>query len=278
MPEILTMRICRQLRGLPNPKPLAIEYSVWLAAAKAVVTGALLLSRETKINLLVLFVVVALSIPGGYRMFYKRLNKTHAMSMSMPTPARVQAAYMDPQPRHPSVHRMVPTRTLKWLNDLMAQQFARLELPADTRVAQFRGVASETFGFEPLAIVGPDLDEAWVYAMVWDARMLPTLEADSLAIAEGNAETVDPATAQTARIVAGQSVSVPWEIRVELRDFGYVTPPSTVTLVRARIAGSAVPGSRYVTFFMDTDGDPTTAADFASVPVRWWQIGEFAEE
>ncbi len=193
------------------------------------------MTRETKINLVFLAVILALMLPGAFFMFAKRVYDYERPSMAMPTPMRIDAVYIDPQPRHPSVERFVPPRILTWHRKVLARQFDQLPPMEGGRWAQLEARASTYRNFELLGVAQRP-DTTYIYVLLWDPTLLPRLSSSLFEVEVADARELEKANwqAASASIDAASPQPLPFEIDRELRNLGYVDPPDAVMLLRLK--------------------------------------------
>lgn len=183
------------------------------------------MKRETRINLLVIAIILAVMIPGGVRLAHLAYTEGRGPSAS-PTPARKAVAYMDPRPFDPSIPRVAPPATVAWLEGI-AHRFA----PPDTQPAAAQRSMSAHLRFELLRHVYADREQQFV-VIIWHRAAEPvnfTLTADS--------------RAHRCETLARDTLALPPRVRRELLAIGYETAPTAVTVMhlRATAPGLAAP-------------------------------------
>ncbi|MEM6315164.1 MAG: hypothetical protein AAF743_13810 [Planctomycetota bacterium] len=148
--------------------------------------------RETKINWIIVTVLIVGSVPGALRVWYKRYTE-EGRRVAMPDTARPAVPYMLPLDT-PTKDRIVPPFTGKWLRSL-----------AEARLG------------DNLAMVH---------------RMDPALATEVAAEAPGKSlEIAWDGTTAAAWIADGATrMPLPDAIREELRDNGFVKPPKAIAL------------------------------------------------
>lgn len=151
--------------------------------------------RETKINLVIVTLLVVGSVPGAVRVFYKRYTD-EGRRLALPDTARPTVPYMFPLAT-PTKQRVVPEQTAAWIRSLAT---GRLDGP-----------------FEVLHEMSPDrtvetaarAEDGTVLEIAWDG------ETAAAWIAEG-----------------APRIPLPAAVAEELRNGGYVKPPKAIALRR----------------------------------------------
>ena len=189
------------------------------------------MKRETRINLIFLAFILAAMLPAAFRMYAKRVNDPERPNMAMPTVMRSDAVYIDPQPQHPSVRFVVPQRLLRWHDKMLAKQFEQHPPTADGNWSRLNGAASTGRTFELLA-VADNPDGYFVYLLLWDQSVLPRLSSKSFDLQFSPNIKAGGWQEAPVSIEAASPQPMPYEIRRELKNLGYINPPQSVTLLR----------------------------------------------
>ncbi|MEM8873968.1 MAG: hypothetical protein AAGD32_06875 [Planctomycetota bacterium] len=148
--------------------------------------------RETKINWIIVAILIVGSVPGAVRVWYKRYTED-GRRVALPDTARPEVPYMLPV-ETPTKDRIVPPLTAQWLASL-----------ADARLGDNVAMAH---------------------------RMNPQLTIETVAEAPGKTLEIAWNGELAATWIAGGATRMPLPdaIRMELRDYGYVKPPRAVAL------------------------------------------------
>jgi len=192
------------------------------------------MSRETKINLVFIIVFVTLVIPGGLRLFYKKLYEEVPRPIDLRSPRKVGVAYVDPAPQDPAQPRVVPAAVEKWLTTLSRQAvegtddvLAQAELSG--QVSQLNRV------FEPVTLLA-HRETATLWVLVWR----PELLSDPAATAEVAAQRSEEADFEPISVaeVSLTDQAVPKPVRQGLQAAGYIDPPPRVGWLRLKLSES----------------------------------------
>ncbi|HEX8524038.1 MAG TPA: hypothetical protein VF669_17425 [Tepidisphaeraceae bacterium] len=176
------------------------------------------MSRETKLNLIVLGVVLALLAPGAVLLVKKRMRPS-LRNAWMPESVRRTVAVMVPGETPPGMERVFPSHTDAWVREVMklrgvtgpmARDAAGLPVMSERRTVQ-------------LINVRQDGNATVVTAIVWDVRQKDQHEAWFLHLGQKVGENV-----QVAEDLRGEQVEVPSLVREELGENGAMRPPKTV--------------------------------------------------
>ncbi|MGF1632372.1 MAG: hypothetical protein ACFCVE_00855 [Phycisphaerae bacterium] len=209
--------------------------------------------RETKANLLFLIGFLVLSLPGAVILFNKKLDPAEP-AMYLPAPSRDQIPYMAPQVGFQYVNRFVPPVTAAWVRQTaMAQMDATglyLEdgvdgpaMPAMSRRRQFQVVARTGRG-----------DQQRLGVMVWD----DTTDLSYAWLVDGTEVTAGRPEAMQARPLLPSVVK-------ELKDMGFVKPPTAVTWLELPVPGGVL-GRTGVTLRLEAaDARPAWTDTFEAV-------------
>jgi hypothetical protein len=184
------------------------------------------MTRETKSNLIFLVIFLALSLPGAVILVKKKmLPGASPAPLSRPDPVRRQLPYMAPQVTSDKVVRYVPPMTRQWLIE----------------VDRSRGGTGEFLVRErqpPLSVdrtvqvLNVNVTDSSVSLIIWnDVR-------DVRDVIDVNVE-ID---SRRAKHIDFHAIDVPPEIRRELQDGGFVTPPRRIVWGRATASGPFTKG------------------------------------
>lgn len=195
------------------------------------------MTRETRLNLVVLAVVIALLAPGGVILFKRKLEPT-VRPMYLPDPVPRTVAYLSPFATPPGKTRVEPPRLAEWVESL-----ARARIKPTTAGA---AAAMGTSAAGPLAALtstpGPrvirprDRDglpvlsdkKTFQLAALEDANRQLRLWVIAWADAPDGTETWTMVTADgsaVGREVVAERIEIPRLIREELGENGVLRPP-----------------------------------------------------
>lgn len=171
------------------------------------------MSRETRWNLVFLVVIVALVLPGGIKLFMKKLDPDEP-AMYLPTPLRAEVAYLDPHPQWRGVKRVVPDEVGSWVRSL-----ARDRLEGVSGGGRWlRGAASKGGAFEVAALAVDDRGSVERLGVVgWSGKLVGAGRAASFSW-DGSPCGID----------RFEAVVVPPAVREALRDVGLTVPAEVV--------------------------------------------------
>ena len=188
---------------------------------------------ENKANLIFLVVLVLALIPGGYKLFVKKLDPSQP-AMYLPEPVARSIAYVAPLPAPPgSVARVVPPRTAAWVASLVRANSGAERVEMAGPASDPQPLVGDRWGFqvasvEPAPGDGADVNGAGgvrVGMVVWDKRAYAGVDWFTF-----TAEFPGGATA-TAKPDAVRAVVLPMPVRRELQEFGFIDPPEQVLWV-----------------------------------------------
>lgn len=220
------------------------------------------MSRETRVNLILLAVLVVAMAPGGYILFKKKIDPT-ARPMNRPDFARRHLVFIDPTPAPRDLPRLMPSMTATWVSDLARREMASgmLTLPpaqeetdaepspplpimSERRLAQVVSVRGYADGFD-------------LGLLVWN---LPrgTKSASLSAEISGGAE----ADESDSSVIASQTLTLPAAIKRDLQQSGLPAPPQQVLWAITRITGASASGP--ITLSIDVDADGIRLTDTVS--------------
>lgn len=217
------------------------------------------MTRENRINTIVVLVVLALMLPGGVILFRKK-SQPGERPIGSPDPVKVSTAYMDPYPAE-SYKRLAPVRTLQWVAGLAyenttgdVERISRAHdnsavVPAIAREQRVRLSVGEAIFYTDVASGSTEAQvmstgrrfqliskgqspTPWIRILLWQENVAP----GSLVA------TVD---GQPAAVLVATRHEIPKAVRHDLQDAGFVLPPGNVTVLD--IAGATTqPSPRVV--------------------------------
>ena len=172
------------------------------------------MTRETRLNLIFLGVILAVMLPGAVMLFRKKMDPT-APPMFMPDYVRRRLPYMAPQQAPQGVVRVIPDVTGAWVTRLNRERGGgeqvlledRHPVVSDDHTVQVTGVKNTE--------AGTTLD-----LLVWAPATQVTVTCGE----------------QAARIAKVENLSMPQEVKKELMNWGVVRPPHTIVWVEAQFA------------------------------------------
>ena len=180
------------------------------------------MKRETRINLLLLAVFLAISLPGAVILFQKKLEPG-AARMDQPDAVVRQLPYMAPMPVPPGVKWIIPPRTRQWLEGLNRRFGTGGLLSANDDAQRWQPVISDDHLVQVVS-VSPSGPRLILSLLIWD----PALENE----ATDYSFTANVAGQSVpARIQSSQPVAVPDEIKRELMSLNLIRPPAKVTWI-----------------------------------------------
>ena len=184
------------------------------------------MTRETKLNLIFIAILLPLLAPGGYMLFKAKLDP-NARPMYLPKAVRQEAAYMDPMER-PGIHRVTPAKTTHWAGEIVTMTMGG---SGTGRGDVYAGEISELRSFE---LVAQRFDDAgaWRLGLVlWDPALIDRAESLQFEV--------------NGKPVASPKIAIfltPNDVALELRDLGYVLPPKRVAVAALTVDGQAADG------------------------------------
>jgi hypothetical protein len=172
------------------------------------------MTRETRLNLIFLGVLLAVMLPGAVMLFRKKLDPT-APPMYMPDYVRRRLPYMAPQQAPEGVVRVIPDVTGAWVARINRERGGGDQVLLDDR----HPVVSEDHTVQVMGM--KDSGEGTrVALLVWAPATQFTV------MSRG----------QTARIAKVEDLAMPPEVKKELMNWGVVQPPARVEWVEAQFA------------------------------------------
>lgn len=167
------------------------------------------MTRETRINLIFIVVLVVLLLPGGIMLFRAKLDP-NARRMFKPDVIRPDSVYINYDDHRPSTPRIVPPLTGQWVQ----QQAQRLLHPdVRPRLYWLKGIASENYRFELAAMASSAETGSFLAVLTWDPKMV---------------EPVFTIDGQPVTLINHFTIEVAPKVREELQNEGFVQPPSHV--------------------------------------------------
>ena len=175
------------------------------------------MKRDTRLNLIFLAVFLAVTVPGGVKLFKKRLDPA-APPLFMPDYVRRRLPYMAPQQTPAQVTRYVPDKTGEWVAEVTREQgggsvlmHARQPIVSDDHQVQVVTVTPR------LALI------------VWDPSFGTFESSYNVSVTVGG-HVVD------APVTAARRVDVPEAVKKELMYEGVVRPPREVVWLTASVS------------------------------------------
>jgi hypothetical protein len=173
------------------------------------------MTRETRLNLIVLAIVLAVLTPGGVILFRKKLQPT-LKPMAMPHAVQQEHAYLSPLETPPGIKRVEPPHTARWIEGIVRE---RIGTRAVVRPVDRDGLPlmSEKRSFEVVACEPAD-GEIRVWLLLWDREPVRD-ETWSVKTSDGE---------RSLRPTETRSIEVPPLVREELGETGVLRPPHEV--------------------------------------------------
>jgi hypothetical protein len=181
------------------------------------------MTRETRLNLIFLAILLAILTPGAVILFHKKLQPT-IKPMGTPEAVQREVAYMSPGMTPPGKTRVEPPQTARWIEALVRDRIGEPRTLADdhrqiTRPTDPDGLPlmSDRKSFQ-LVAAEPLESEIRLWLLLWDYD--PARE-ETWSVKLADAE-------QKFRIVDTRPVEVPPIVRDELGETGITRPPHEV--------------------------------------------------
>lgn len=230
------------------------------------------MTRETRINLIVLGVLVVGMAPGAVILFNKKYDPT-ARPMNQPDFVKRHMVFIDPTPAPPTIRRMMPAVTAAWVNDLARQrvgvgmmtvtepghvgdegqaQGRALPVMSERRLAQVVSVREFADGFD-LALLVWNLPRGTRSASL----RLGLVSDDATATTTTTTTTNEPSVAPTIQVTSSELMPVPAAIKRDLQYSGYPSPPQQALWAVARVnfpENHPIPTTLSVSITCDADG------------------------
>jgi hypothetical protein len=230
------------------------------------------MSRETRINLIVLGVLLVALAPGAVILFNKKYDPT-ARPMNQPDFVKRHLVFLDPTPAPASIRRMMPTVTAAWVNDLSRQRFGvgMMTLGPDhvgddstTDDGQPQPVMSEK-RLAQVVTVREFADGIDVGLLVWNLPRGTKSAALRLeALVEGAPEA---AASPTVEVTSSELLTIPAAIKRDLQLSGYPGPPQQALWAVARVSfPESQPAPAMLTLWISCDADGAIRSDVAHFP------------
>lgn len=173
------------------------------------------MTRETRLNLIVLAVVLAILTPGAVILFRKKLEPT-LKPMAMPHAVQREHAYLSPLETPPGKKRVEPPHTAKWIEGLVRERIGERKIVRPL-AADGLPLVSERKTFEVVAVERlDDACRAWV--IVWR----PDEAGEERWTVDREGVTAD------IRATNAAMLRVPPFVREELGEAGLLRPPHSV--------------------------------------------------
>ncbi|MCC7205240.1 MAG: hypothetical protein IT441_09180 [Phycisphaeraceae bacterium] len=187
------------------------------------------LSRETRLNLIVLAVLLVLLTPGAVILVRKQLAATSRTEF-LRDPVRVDAAYLDPTDLPSHIRRVVPAPVTAWLHTLPDTSSL-----TDARITWHQGLVSLRRKFEVVTVIPPAPGSCRISLASWDPAM--TRAAANVAF---NSD------AGVIALLTTRAVDIPDPVRESLKSAGWTTPPHRLGWfeLELRPRPSAVPATQ----------------------------------
>jgi hypothetical protein len=181
------------------------------------------MTRETRLNLIVLAIVLAILAPGGVILFRKKLQPT-LKPMAAPHAVQREHAYLSPLEAPPGIKRVEPAHTARWIEGVVRARIGDARTLRDAGRTIIRPtdrdglpLVSEKKTFQVVAAEALE-SEVRVWLMLWDAEP----------VREETWSVKTPADEPPFRIVATLPIEVPPLVREELGETGVLRPPHEV--------------------------------------------------
>ncbi len=177
--------------------------------------------REAKLNLIFLLVILAASLPGVIMLLRKRA--TEDVRPMLPPPVRNSFAYMDPNPGNFELVRINPPLTSDFVcslaNNLL--KFGPDDLKTLVPRPDFRAVMSVKRDYQIVA-TSKDGSMNKVIFLGWNRRLKSIAERYTFQ-ARTTADQIVPG-----RVTGCASEKLGLDMISELKNYGFIVPPSTV--------------------------------------------------
>ena len=178
------------------------------------------MTRETRLNLIFLAIILAILTPGAVILFRKKLQPT-LKPMAMPHAVQREHAYLSPLETPPGKKRVEPPHTAKWIEALVRQR-----VPRDANVHRPQSpdglpLISDRKSFEVVAVEAAD-DTVRLWLILWQPNVVVPREL-WIFRGEGSEVAEAPVKAEPAELI-----EVPPLVREELGELGVVRPPREI--------------------------------------------------
>ncbi len=171
------------------------------------------MGKETRANLIFILVLIPLLAPGAIALVRKSME-TGSAPLAAPPITRTEYAYIDPWDRPTARQRVVPPKTLRFMQAQAEKRFT----PADgAEVQPFEAVVSSRRTFEVVAAARTPDGAVRIAVAAWNPALTEAAAAaqwqlDGHALDYGGFETV----------------ALPEPVRQELVQLSYVRPPKAL--------------------------------------------------
>jgi hypothetical protein len=181
------------------------------------------MTRETRLNLIFLAVILAILTPGAVMLFRKKLQPT-LKPMAMPEAVQREVAYMSPLKTPPGKTRVEPPQTARWMEGIVRERIGDVREMASAGRQILRPtdpdglpLMSDRKSFQLVAAESLE-SEVRLWLLLWDYD--PAREETwSVKLAD---------TEQKFRIIDTRPIEVPAIVREELGENGITRPPHEV--------------------------------------------------
>lgn len=182
------------------------------------------MNRETRNNLIFIVLLVAVCLPGGIILFKKK-SQPGARQIGALDTVRTETAYVNPIPYGSKLSFTVPPQTDQWVARVgSADESPKVAINAEkgrliSKARLFQIVRQEN---EP--------DGLHLTLIIWNPEVpVPTPVVNVAYRGPGHSSPI------AVNVDSIKEVDLPAEVREELRNTGYVEPPTRVSVVRIRI-------------------------------------------
>ena len=192
------------------------------------------MTRETRLNLIFLIVVLAILTPGAVILFRKKLQPT-LKPMGMPEAVQREVAYLSPAPTPPGKKRVEPPQLARWVETVVRdrigdpraldESWRKIQRPVDPDGLP---LMSDKKTFQ-LVAAEPLESEIRLWLILWDHDPARE-EIWSVKLAD---------TAEKFRIIDTRPIEIPDIVRQELGETGITRPPHEVVWQELVIPKSA---------------------------------------
>jgi len=187
------------------------------------------LSRETRLNLIVLAVLAVLLAPGAVILVRKQLASTSRTEF-LRDPVRVEAAYLDPTDLPSHIRRVVPAPVTAWLHTLPDPSNT-----TDARIIWHEGLVSLRRKFEVVTVIPLTPGSCRISLASWDPVMT-----------RAAADVAYSSDAGLVALLSTRTIDIPDPVRESLKSAGWTTPPHQLGWfeLELRDRSSAVPATQ----------------------------------
>ena len=182
------------------------------------------MTRETRLNLIFLGVLLAILTPGAVLLFHKKLQPT-LKPMGEPEAVQREIAYMSPLQTPPGKTRVEPPQTARWIEGIVRERIGEARDLAErgrqiVRPTDPDGLPlmSDRKSFQ-LVAAEPIESQVRLWLLLWDDYDPAREEIWSVKLADAE---------QKFQIVATVPIEVPPIVREELGERGVTRPPHEV--------------------------------------------------